>query len=258
MVLYADLDSGGWPKTARDRALRVIRKGFAFHVSGDQHLPTLSQYGIDDYRDAGWSFCTPAIYVGYERRFLPERLGLPITGRPEHGHPNTGFYRDPFGSPHYIYAVGNPEDQPVRTPRHQSGEDKSSGYGLVVFDQEARTIEVNAFRYLANISSESRDNQFPGWPHTIGQLDNYGRQIAGYLPTLRVHGIDKPVVILSNELTGEIEYAMRLTGNEFEPFVFEGGTYSIKVGDPDQDEWQVLEHLQTLDDASSERLEVTF
>ena len=38
--LIADLDSGGWPQSARNRALRVIRKGFPLHVCGDQHLTT--------------------------------------------------------------------------------------------------------------------------------------------------------------------------------------------------------------------------
>ena len=33
-----DMDSNGWPQSGRNRALAAIRKGFAFHVAGDQHL----------------------------------------------------------------------------------------------------------------------------------------------------------------------------------------------------------------------------
>ena len=41
MVLFGDLDSGGWPKTARDKALETIRKGFAFHCGNNYILPAL-------------------------------------------------------------------------------------------------------------------------------------------------------------------------------------------------------------------------
>jgi len=258
MVLHADLDSGGWPKTARDRALRMIRKGFAFHIVGDQHLPSLSQYGVEDFRDAGWSFCTPAIYVGYERRFLPERLGLSITDPPDHGYSDTGLYRDPFGSLHYVYAVGNPVDRPAREPRLQHGQDKSSGYGLVRFDQVARTIEVSAFRYNTDVTSSESGQQFPGWPHTLHQLDNYGRQPAGYLPELRIQGIEKPVVIVTNEQTGEVVYALRLQTNEWTPFVFHTQAHSVRVGDPEQDIWQTMENLEVAPEPSGASLEIVF
>ena len=35
---YADFDANGWPQTGRNRALRAMRKAFAFHIAGDQHL----------------------------------------------------------------------------------------------------------------------------------------------------------------------------------------------------------------------------
>ena len=46
--LKADLDSGGWPQTARNNAIEIIRKSKALHINGDQHLATLSQYGVDN------------------------------------------------------------------------------------------------------------------------------------------------------------------------------------------------------------------
>jgi len=78
-------------------------------IVGDQHFPSFAQYGIQEFRDAGWVFCTPAITTGYERRFLPERVGIPIHKSPDHNLPNTGEFTDIFGNPHYVYAVGNPE-----------------------------------------------------------------------------------------------------------------------------------------------------
>ena len=76
--LVGDMDSGGWPKKGRDTALEIIRKGFVFHISGDQHVPSLVQYGIKNYRDAGWSFVPPAIAVGYSRWFRPDELNYPV------------------------------------------------------------------------------------------------------------------------------------------------------------------------------------
>jgi alkaline phosphatase D len=256
MVLFGDLDSGGWPKTARDRALQTIRKGFAFHIVGDQHLPSLSQYGIDDYGDGGWCFCTPAIFVGYERRFLPDELGWNIIDSPDHENPNTGFYEDPFGNPHYVYAVGNPVDEPVQKPRYQHGQEKSSGYGLVRFDQKERTITIEAYHFLADPSNKNADNQFPGWPHTVSQFDNYDRQASGYLPTLQVSGIRNPVLMVTNEKTGELEYAVRIKGNRWTPKVFSTGHFTIKIGDPDKNKWKILTHLQPQSKKSDKTLEI--
>jgi len=258
MVLFGDLDSGGWPKTARDKALEIIRKGFAFHIVGDQHLPSLTQYGIDDFQDAGWCFCTPAIYVGYERRFLPASLGWNIQQAPNIHRPNTGFYEDPFGSPHYIYAMGNPVDEIAKQPRYVRGQDKSSGYGLVHFDQKERTIRIEAYRFLADSNKEKEDNQFPGWPHTISQLDNYGRIASGYLPTFKVSGVENPVILVTNEKTKKLEYAVRIKGNQWTPKVFSDETFSIKVGDPDLNKWKTLTNLASHKEKSDEVLEVKF
>ena len=243
MVLFADLDSGGWPKSARDRALHLMRKAFVFHIVGDQHLPSLSQYGINDYRDSGWCFCTPAIYVGYERRFLPEDLGWLINNPPDHGNPNTGYYEDPFGSPTYVYAVGNPVSEPVRNPRYRSGQEKASGFGIVRFDRVERTITVEAYHFLADLTTGKTDAQFPGWPHVIDQFDNYGRQASGYLPEIMVNGVQNPVLYLTNETTGELEYAVRLKGNQLKPKVFSDDRFTVKVGDPDLDRWKTLSNL---------------
>ena len=59
--LRADYDSNGWPQTARDAALREIRKAFAFHIAGDQHLPAVVHYGIEAHGDAGLAFVSPAV-----------------------------------------------------------------------------------------------------------------------------------------------------------------------------------------------------
>ena len=238
--LEGDLDSGGWPKQGRDEALRLMRKAFAYHICGDQHLPSLIQYGIDDFRDAGWVFCTPAIAVGYQRYFLPDRLGWPVNDRPTHGYPNTGQYRDGFGNFNYIYAVGNPDVINRHRNRYTQADLKSSGYGIIRFNLDSRDITAEAYRFLSK-KGEGEYLQFPGWPHTVNQLDNYGREPLAYLPTLEIHGIADPVIEIINESTGNLEYILRIKGNSFKPKVFSLDPHSIRIGDPENDQWKTIE-----------------
>ena len=69
--LIADLDSNGWPQTGRNKALREIRKAFAFMICGDQHLGSIIHHGIDDWNDAGYSLCVPSIANLYLRWWEP-------------------------------------------------------------------------------------------------------------------------------------------------------------------------------------------
>ena len=73
--LRADYDANGWPQSARNRALREIRKGLAVHIAGDQHLPAVVHYGIDEPRDGGVAFAGPAVNVGYPRWWEPDEPG---------------------------------------------------------------------------------------------------------------------------------------------------------------------------------------
>lgn len=166
MYLEGDLDSGGWPKTSRDSVIRLIHKCRAFHITGDQHLTMMVQYGTDAFRDAGWVFCTPAIAVGYPRRFLPDMLGWKVQNRPAHNLPNTGEYTDGFGNKNYVYAVGNPDDLDRHANRYTLSELKASGYGLIHFNENDRTVTCESIRFLGDLSQPDKGN-FPGWPVTI-------------------------------------------------------------------------------------------
>ncbi len=166
MLLYGDLDSGGWPKSGRDNAIALMNKCKAFHITGDQHLTSMVQYGLDNYRDAGWIFCTPAISVGYPRRFFPDQLGWDIKNRPDHGNPNTGEFTDGFGNKNFVYAVGNPDDQDKHQNRYQQAELKASGYGMIYFNKEDREVTCESIRFLGDVD-DIANAQFPGWPVTI-------------------------------------------------------------------------------------------
>jgi alkaline phosphatase D len=171
--LKADLDSGGWPQTARNQAIRIIRKAMPLHINGDQHLTSLVQYGADEQRDGCWSFCTPAIAAGYPRWWRPDEVGMPHQNRPSHDLPDTGEYLDGFGNKVYVYAVGNPEVGTNKN-RYEKAHQKGSGFGLVTIDTDARTYKIESFRFLIDATDGKASNQFPGWPVTLHQKENRG------------------------------------------------------------------------------------
>lgn len=244
MFLYGDMDSGGWPAEKRDVAVDLMRKAYAFHICGDQHIPMMVQYGIDEYRDANWVFCTPAIATGYERRVLYDQLDQPVVSRPDHGLPNTGSYTDFFGNPNYVYAVANPIEDTRSPNRYQRAENRVSGFGMIHFDTEERTITSEAFPFLAKETADGSLEQFPGWPLTIGQTDNYGREAVAYLPAIVSTGLSDPVVQITSETTSELVYALRIKGETFRPKVFAMGNYTIRAGNPETDQWQTVENVQ--------------
>ena len=242
--LYGDMDSGGWPKRGRDRALKIIRKGYVFQIAGDQHVPSIVQYGVDKYHDAGWCYVTPAISVGYSRWFRPDELGIPVKNRPSHNLLNTGDYQDAFGNLNYVYAIGNPDNFKIQENRFDLAQVKASGYGMVSFDTGQRTIQMEAWRFLADVSKPSADSQFPGWPLKISQFDNYGRDAVAWLPTLKIKGTPDPVVEVINLTTGETEYIVRIKGNEFYPKVFSNDIFTIRLGYPEKEKWKSFENLK--------------
>lgn len=171
--LKADLDSGGWPQAARDRAIAILHDAKPLHINGDQHLTSLAQYGTQKQRDGCWSFCTPAISAGYPRWWRPDEIGMPHRNRPKHGLPNTGEFLDGFGNKVYVYSVGNPEAGSKKN-RYELAHQKGSGFGFVTIDTQAKTYFIEAFRFLVDLNIDNQNAQFPGWPVTIHQQENAG------------------------------------------------------------------------------------
>lgn len=174
--LKADLDSGGWPQTPRNRAIELMRPAMALHINGDQHLTTLVQYGVEKQRDANWSFCTPAISAGYPRWWRPDELKMPHTNRPKHGLPDTGEFIEGLGNKAYVYAVGNPVVGQAPN-RYDKAHEKGSGFGFITFDTEKKTYFIESFRFLIDATDGKASNQFPGWPVTIQQAENRGENV---------------------------------------------------------------------------------
>jgi alkaline phosphatase D len=172
--LKVDLDSGGWPQTARNRTIDILRDAMPLHVNGDQHLTSLVQYCVKEQRDSCWSFCVPAISAGYPRWWRPDELGMPHKNRPRQGHPNTGELQDGLGNKVYVFAVGNPEVGKEKN-RYDLAHQKGSGFGVVTIDTKAKTYHLDCFRFLVDATDGKASNQYPGWPVTIHQEENKGR-----------------------------------------------------------------------------------
>jgi phosphodiesterase/alkaline phosphatase D-like protein len=224
--LRADYDANGWPQTPRNNALREIRKAVAVHIAGDQHLPAVVHYGIDEHRDGPVAFAGPAVNVGYPRWWEPTESGQ---NRAPDAPENTGDFLDHFGNRMTVLAVANGAIEP-RKSLLESVHDKASGLGLVRFDKQRRTVTFECWPYLAHPQG---DQQFPGWPVTVNMLDHYGRRAVALLPTLEIRGLANPVVQVIAEPTGEIVYTLRIAGTTYQPRVFAPGKYTVRVIDPE-------------------------
>jgi len=230
--LYGDLDSGGWPKSGRDKVIKLMRKVGAFNISGDQHLPSLVQYGVDNFQDAGWSYCTPAICNYYMRWFLPDEMGVPVVDRPEHGYENTGKYADAFGNKNFVYAIGNPGKITIdKESRYGNAQIRNSGFGMVTFDQTERTILIDAWRFIADVENPVplRD-QFPGWPLKINQYDNFGMGAVNLLPKIVVNQPNQLIEVRKTS-TNDLIRVFRMKGESVQVGLHHPGTFTIKIGD---------------------------
>ncbi len=246
--LVADMDSNGWPPSGRNGAVRVMRKGFAVHLSGDQHLGSTVQYGLDDWNDASYALCVPSVANCWPRRWYPPYAGSNHDpDKPRY----TGEYEDGFGNKITVHAVSNP---------YRSGEaptrlhDRAPGYGIARFNHRTRQVTLEAWPRWAD--PDAGDAPYTGWPVVLHQEDNYGKAAFGYLPTLAVSGLSDPVVQVVADPTDEIVYTLRINGTVFTPKVYDSGTYSVRIGEPGTPYWRVLTDLQpTVDPTDTLRVE---
>ena len=249
--LHADMDSNGWPQTGRNKAWAEMRKAFAFHLAGDQHLATIFHHGIDEWNDAGYSFCVPSIanlYLRWWRPLEPGKNREP--GAPEY----TGEFLDGFGNKITCLAVANPTPKPNGGGRLTT---RAAGFGVVMFNKKTREITIQCWPRNVDIT-DPKTKQYPGWPRTIKQEDNYGRKAVAYLPTIKVHGMNDPVVQVIDEENGEIVYTLRIKGKSYRPKVFKSGTYTVKVGEPESGKMKTLRKVQSVGLKDKQTLKVSF
>ncbi len=171
-VPCADADSNGWPMVARDRTLRLVQPAHVLHLCGDQHIGFAAQYGVENQRDGGVVFCSPAIANTWPRRWMPRELDSNAP-RP------LGEHLDGFGNMIAVDAVANP----YRRGHEPSAlHDRSPGFGLALLNPLEHRIVLEAWPRAAGLSEEV--DQYEGWPLTYRTTDLAGSQWPWALPPL--------------------------------------------------------------------------
>jgi hypothetical protein len=173
--LHADLDSNGWPQTGRNKALELIQKARAVHIGGDQHIASVVQHGIHEFRDGPWSFIVPAIVNTYYGRWWwpeDEKPGAnPVPGSPL---PWTGDYLDGFHNKLTMLAYANPHPKRKRisgwgpedkTPLGPT-EGWADGYGIIRFLKSSGEVTFECWPRFEDLTQPGA-KQFPGWPITV-------------------------------------------------------------------------------------------
>ncbi len=149
----ADTDSGGWPQSARNRAVNMMGEADAIHLAGDQHLGSLLRY-----TDSGaYVFTSPAMANTWPRRWWPPLWGKNAAeGAPHY----TGDFIDGFGNPITVIAVANPINTGLKPAKLY---DRMPGYGVIRFGE---SIVFECWpRWVDPTAPDAQ--QFTGWPFTL-------------------------------------------------------------------------------------------
>jgi hypothetical protein len=196
-------------------------------------------------------------------------------GAPEY----LGEFLDGLGNKINMLAVANPS--PERN--HDLLTTRAAGFGIVKFNKKTREITIECWPRNADITARLPrarlprarlprarlprglsvgqapiSEQYPGWPRTIEQEDNYGRKAVAYLPTIEIKGMTNPVVQVIDESNDEIVYTLRINGTSYRPKVFKKGEYTIKVGQQGTDRMKTLTGVRSLASDKTEEIEVRF
>ena len=221
--LLADLDSNGWPQTGRNKALSSIRRGWAVHLCGDQHLSVFVKHGIENFGDGPYAFTSPAIVnTIYGRWWHPEDEQPGPNPRQDTKLKWTGDYLDGLGNRITMLAYANPEDRTDEKKR-------ADGYGIARFNKADQTIKFECWHRFADVS-DGDTAQFEGWPITVSMRDNDGRKPFGFLRPIKVPGNDKPVVQVIDESSKQVVYTVRWNTNEVKLPVYHDGAYTVRTG----------------------------
>ncbi|UCF34470.1 MAG: hypothetical protein JSV78_04040, partial [Phycisphaerales bacterium] len=139
-----------------------------------------------------------------------------------------------------VLAVANPV-----VSRHQPARlhDNSPGYGIVRLNRKTRQIVIECWPRWSD-PSQANARQYPGWPIKLHQLDNRASRPVAYLPVIEIEGKNDPVIRVIEQSSGEIIYALRISGRRFHPWVLAPGKYTVEIGEPGTQRWRRIADLQ--------------
>jgi hypothetical protein len=126
-----------------------------------------------------------------------------------------------------MLAYANPD--PSRISYNQWAA-QGAGFGVIRFNKTSRTITMELWPRGCDMTRR-KCQQYPGWPITINQEDNYGREAYAYLPIIQVTDAANPVIKVIHEESGEILYTLRIKGQSYRPKVFQEGTFTVIIHD---------------------------
>ena len=139
-----------------------------------------------------------------------------------------------------MHAVANPQQTGLEPAIIH---DRMTGYGIIDIHPAGRNITLNCWPRSVDPTAPGA-RQYPGWPLSLHQQDNYGRQAYGYLPNITVQNYTNPVFQVVHAASGEVLYTLRIQGNSFQPKVFAAGEYTVRIGEPDTGRWVTLDKLE--------------
>ncbi len=151
--LSADMDTNGWPKAGRDRALNCLNQNNILIISGDQHLGAVVEV-YDSIKKPYTFFSVPAIANTWPRMWWPHDSN-------NKKHP-LGEYEDAFGNQLNVKAVANPV---INAPYPSEFNYKSPGFGIIDFNKKGTKAKLKA--YPLYFDSKKKPIQFNGWPLNI-------------------------------------------------------------------------------------------
>lgn len=156
-----DMDSNGWPQKMRDEIVKLLGKEIDLHICGDQHLPSVIQYGADEYADGCWCFTVPSLSNIWPRRWWPSK---PLNKAPMPGKPDyCGHFTDGFDNKITVHAVANP----TKTGNQPSNlYDRATGFGVVIFEKADHKITLQCWPRKA-LPNQQDIQQYDGWPFVI-------------------------------------------------------------------------------------------
>jgi hypothetical protein len=181
------------------------------------------QYGIDNWNDASWAICVPAVSNLFPRRWYPPQPGR--DPKPE-SPKNTGEYIDGFGNRVTVHAVFNPQAVDIE-PKELNH--RAPGYGIIEFDRNTREITVANWARWTDPSKPGA-KPVPGWPITIAQTAN-GLPPHTWVLDTDLKGYAGSIIQIVDQADNQTVYTFRPSAGDFRPTVFREGTYTVRVLD---------------------------
>lgn len=187
-----DFDTNAWPQNKRNSIIEIFKKCAAFHICGDQHLGMNMQYGIHNWKDAGFAISIPAASNGYARAWYPPDVDKTkaVNQRP------LGDFKDSFNNFLTVDAVFNPKEYAYQPKKLH---DKAPGYAIITFFKQTQLIKTAVYRRGASLNAKKENKPVEGWDITINRNDNFGTSAKYTLPVLLLFEQSKCLMKVTDE-----------------------------------------------------------